>query len=205
MKVLLATKQSMTQHFAEDGIVTPVTVLSGGEMTVVTVKTSESDGYSAVQFGHGQQKESRLSKAEIGQRKGLGNFRKLKEFRNEDGATFEAGQKVGVDQFTPGDLVDVTSVSKGKGFQGVVKRHGFKGKGSIHHARHALREPGSIGGGGRAGGRVIKGMKMAGRMGGERITVKNLRVVAVDPTTNTILVKGAVPGIKGALVEVVKI
>jgi large subunit ribosomal protein L3 len=203
MKVLLATKQSMTQHFATNGVVTPVTVLSGGSMTVVTVKTKESDGYEAVQFGSGMQKESRLSKAEIGQRKGLGNFRKLKEFRLENSG-LEAGQTVGVDQFAVGDLVAVTAVSKGKGFQGVVKRHGFKGKGSIHHARHALREPGSIGGGGRAGGRVIKGMKMAGRMGGERITVKNLRVVAVDPATNTILVKGAVPGNRGGMVEVVK-
>jgi large subunit ribosomal protein L3 len=204
MKVLLATKQAMTQHFATDGIVTPVTVLSGGNMTVTTVKTKETDGYQAIQVGYGQQKESRLSKSEIGQRKGQGLFRKLKEFRNDDGLAFEAGQVLTVEQFQVGDLVAVTAVSKGKGFQGVVKRHGFKGKGSIHHARHALREPGSIGGGGRAGGRVIKGMKMAGRMGGETVTVRNLRVVAVDPTTNTMLVKGAVPGNKGGLVEVVK-
>jgi large subunit ribosomal protein L3 len=204
MKVLLATKQAMTQHFATDGMVTPVTVLSGGNMTVTTVKTKETDGYQAIQVGYGQQKESRLSKSEIGQRKGLGNFRQLKEFRNDEGQPFEAGQVLTVEQFQVGDLVAVTAVSKGKGFQGVVKRHGFKGKGSIHHARHALREPGSIGGGGRAGGRVIKGMKMAGRMGGETVTVRNLRVVAVDPTTNTMLVKGAVPGNKGGLVEVVK-
>jgi large subunit ribosomal protein L3 len=173
-------------------------------MTVTTVKTKETDGYQAIQVGYGQQKESRLSKSEIGQRKGQGLFRKLKEFRNDDGLAFEAGQVLTVEQFQVGDLVAVTAVSKGKGFQGVVKRHGFKGKGSIHHARHALREPGSIGGGGRAGGRVIKGMKMAGRMGGETVTVRNLRVVAVDPTTNTMLVKGAVPGNKGGLVEVVK-
>jgi large subunit ribosomal protein L3 len=205
MKAVLATKSHMTQHFAASGIATPVTVLTNAVMKITRVKNDTSDGYNAVQVGYGVQKESRIAKPQIGEMKDLGLFKNLREFRNEDKANFEIGQTLGAEQFEVGDIVDVSAISKGKGFQGAVKRHGFKGKGSLHHARHALREVGSIGGGGRAGGRVVLGKKMPGRMGTDRITVKNLRVIAVDPSTNTILVKGAVPGNKGGIVEVVKI
>lgn len=192
----------MTQYFDADGMAHPVTVLTGGTMTVLRNKTVDTDGYAAVQVGSGLQKEDRLSKSVLGNLKGFAPFRTMKEFRNDTGNTFEVGQTLDVSQFAVGDLVQVSATSKGKGFQGAVKRHGFKGKGSIHNARHALREVGSIGGGGRAGGRVVLGKKMPGRMGGDRVTVSNLRVVAVDPATSTILVKGAVPGIKGGLVEI---
>lgn len=202
MKVLLATKSHMTQYFDTDGSAHPVTVLSAGTMTVIRQKSADKDGYSAVQIGHGSQKAERLSKSVMGELKDLTPFKVIKEFRID--GTFEKGQTLDVSQFEAGDIVAVSATSKGKGFQGAVKRHGFKGKGSIHNARHALREVGSIGGGGRAGGRVVKGKKMPGRMGGDRVTVRNLRVMAVDPTTNTLLVKGAIPGNKGGLVEVVK-
>jgi large subunit ribosomal protein L3 len=205
MKAVIATKSHMTQHFAADGIATPVTVLTNATMKVVKLKTDSTDGYNAVVVGHGTQKESRISKPVLGNMKDVGLFRTLREFRNDDLNSFEIGQDLGVEQFEIGDMVQVSATSKGKGFQGAVKRHGFKGKGSLHHARHALREVGSIGGGGRAGGRVVKGKKMPGRMGTDRVTVKNLRVIAVDPSTNTILVKGAVPGNKLGLVEVVKL
>jgi large subunit ribosomal protein L3 len=204
MKVLIATKSHMTQYFDIDGVAHPVTVLSNGSMTVIKNKTVNSDGYSAIQVGTGLQKESRLSKAVLGNLKGFSPFKIIKEFRNDNNNTFETGQILDVSQFEVGDLVQVRATSKGKGFQGAVKRHGFKGKGSIHNARHALREVGSIGGGGRAGGRVVKGKKMPGRMGGDTVTVSNLRIMAVDPTTQTMLIKGAVPGIKGGVVEIIK-
>jgi large subunit ribosomal protein L3 len=205
MKAVLATKSHMTQHFAADCIATPVTVLTNATMKVVKVKTTETDGYNSIVVGHGSQKESRISKPVLGNMKDLGLFRTLREFRNEDKNSYEVGQELGAEQFEVGDIIQVSGISKGKGFQGAVKRHGFKGKGSLHHARHALREVGSIGGGGRAGGRVVRGKKMPGRMGSDRITVKNLTVIAVDSSTNTMLVKGAVPGNKLGLVEVVKL
>jgi large subunit ribosomal protein L3 len=155
-----------------------------------------------VLVGYGTRKEKNINRAQRTQY--TGQFAKVKEFRVEDASSFTVGQTLGVEQFAANDIVDVSGISKGKGFQGVVKRHGFKGKGPIHNQRHALREPGSIGGGGRAGGRVVKGMKMAGRMGADRITVKNLKVVAVDATTKTLLVKGAVPGNFGGIIEVVQ-
>lgn len=204
MKVLVATKSHMTQYFDATGLATPVTVLSNGSMTVLRNKTTETDGYNSVQVGSGIQKEHRMSKAVLGNLKGFAPFRNLQEFRNESLQAFEVGQTLDVSQFVVGDLVQVSATSKGKGFQGAVKRHGFKGKGSLHNPRHSLREVGSIGGGGRAGGRVVKGKKMPGRMGSDRITVRNLRVIAVDPSTQTILVKGAVPGIKGGLVEIMQ-
>ena len=206
MKVLLAKKSQMTQYFDEDMSASAVTVLALGEITVVEVKTTEKNGYNAIVVGYGTQKEHRINKAQVGYTKDIGLFKTLKEFRfadDADMATFSKGQVLGVEQFAKGDTVTITGTSKGKGFQGVVKRHGFKGKGPIHNVHHALREPGSIGGGGRAGGRVVKGMKMAGRMGGDRITVKNLKIIAVDPSTKTILVKGAVPGNNFGVVEVV--
>jgi large subunit ribosomal protein L3 len=202
MKVLLAKKHSMTQFFDENATAHAVTVLALAEMTVLEVKTTDKNGYNAIVVGFGVQKAHRVNKPVAGQYK-TGTFQKIKEFRVDDTSKFSVGQVLGADQFAKGDTVAVSGITKGKGFQGVVKRHGFKGKGSIHNVHHALREPGSIGGGGRAGGRVVKGMKMAGRMGADRVTVKNLKVVAVDAATKTLLVKGAIPGNNGGLVEVI--
>jgi large subunit ribosomal protein L3 len=205
MKVMLAKKAGMTQYFDANGVAHAVTVLTNGEMSVLEIKDKNKHGYPAIVVGYGTQKAHRINKPQAKQYNGT--FSKIKEFRNAsangDVSMFSVGQVLDVSQFNPGDTIAVSGISKGKGFQGVVKRHGFKGKGPIHNQRHALREPGSIGGGGRAGGRVVKGMKMAGRMGADRITVKNLKVVAVDAATKTMLVKGAVPGNPGGIIEVV--
>ncbi len=203
MKFILATKQHMTQLFDDDGRAYPATLLTAGPVTVTQAKSQECDGYSAVQVGFGAQKAHRLSAQVRGHLKNLGPFRTLREFRlPESEAALERGTTLDISQFTPGERVRVSGVSKGKGFQGVVKRHGFKGGPRSHGQKHSEREPGSIGGGGRAGGRVVKGMRMAGRMGGDRVTVKNLKVLGVDQTTNTLLLRGAVPGRRGTLVEI---
>ncbi len=201
MKFILGRKQNMTQFFKEDGTCVPATVLSVGPMVVTQIKTPEKDGYVAVQVGYETQKESRLTKAEKGHTKDLGGFTTLKEFAPGE-TTFAIGDKIDASVFAEGDKVVVSGISKGKGFQGVVKRHGFSGGPRTHGQKHSEREPGSIGGGGRAGGRVAKGMRMAGRMGGDRITVKGLRVLAVDKDQNQILVSGAVPGRRGTLIEI---
>ncbi|OGG41500.1 50S ribosomal protein L3 [Candidatus Kaiserbacteria bacterium RIFCSPHIGHO2_01_FULL_46_22] len=205
MKFILGTKDRMTQVFDEKGKCFPVTVLRIEPLTVTAIKVTEKDGYDAVQVAAGTQKENRLSKAELGHQGGA--VRYVKEFRarasqgeNLDG--LELGQKIEASTFGAGDTVTVAAISKGKGFQGVVKRHGFAGDMASHGRKHSARAPGSIGGGGRDGGRVIKGMRMGGRMGGDRITVKNLTIVQVNNDENIILVKGAIPGRKGTLVEV---
>lgn len=194
----------MTQFFGANGEVVPATILTVSPSTVTRVKTKSTDGYSAVQVGYGVQDKNRVSKSVLGALGDLGPFQTIKEFRvseNEIGS-YIAGSTISVDTFAPGDAITVSGISKGKGFQGVVKRHGFKGGWGGHGQKHSHREPGSIGGGGRAGGRVVKGMRMAGRMGGDRVTVSGLEVVAVDPTNNIMLVKGAVPGRRGTLLEV---
>ncbi len=196
---ILATKQNMLQVFIADGVATPATLLKAGPVTVTQVKTKEKDGYQAAQVGYGTKKKH--TKAVAGHLKG-GKFRNLKEFHLEDGVALAAGDSLDVSSFAIGDTVAVSGVSKGKGFQGVVKRHGFHGGPGSHGNKHSFREPGSIGGGGRAGGRVVKGMRMAGRMGGGRVTVKNLRVLAVDAEKGEMLVSGAVPGRRGTLLEV---
>src|SRR3989344_2934075 len=192
MKFILGTKLNMTEYFSEDGSVIPVTVVSAGPVTVTRVFEKSKDGYDAVQVGFGTQKESRINKAQRG--KGAkGNWRTVKEFRlKEANADLKEGDVIDLGAFAPGDLVRVSSVSKGRGFQGVVKRHGFHGGPRTHGQKHSEREPGSIGGGLRT--HVPKGMRMAGRMGGDRITQKNLKVVLVDKDTNTMLIKGAVTG-----------
>lgn len=202
MKFILATKSSMTQFFDEAGKVTPVTILEVSPSTVTRIKTNSTDGYAAVQVGYGVQDEKRVSKPVKGQLGDLGVFRTLKEFRitEEEAASYTHGSTLTADTFVPGDIVAISGTSKGKGFQGVVKRHGFKGGWGGHGQKHSHREAGSIGATGL--GRVIKGMRMAGRMGTDRVTVKGLKVVAVDATNNTILVKGAVPGVRGALLEI---
>lgn len=203
MKFVLGTKINMSQVFDAEGNVHPVTVISAPASTVVQVKTKEKDGYSAVQLGFGERKVKNINKAQQGHSKDLGNFKVMKEFRffNEEN-TLAKGDKVAVDTFAPGDVVEISGISKGKGFQGVVKRHGFHGGPRSHGQKHSEREPGSISGGTREGGRVPKGMRMAGRMGSDRITIKNLKVVLVDTEKNEIFIKGAIPGRRGTLIEI---
>jgi large subunit ribosomal protein L3 len=199
MKFILATKVGMTQVFDAEGRAHPVTVLSAGPVTVTQVKTSEKDGYSAVQVGYGSKSKRKVSKAVLGHSKGAA-FAQIKEFK-APGGQFELGAILDASQFAPGDQVVVSGTSKGKGFQGVVKRHGFAGGPRSHGQKHSEREPGSIGGGLR--NKVPKGMRMAGRMGNDRVSVKGLEIVQVDAETNTLLVSGAVPGRRGSVVEIV--
>jgi large subunit ribosomal protein L3 len=169
---------------------------------VTQVKTKATDGYNAVQVGFGTKGAKNISKAVKGHLKDLGNFRFIKEFRLKEEPTQKVGDTMNIaDVFVVGDKLQVSSTSKGKGFQGVVKRHGFHGGPRTHGQKHSEREPGSIGGGLRT--HVPKGMRMAGRMGSDRITQKNLKVVLVDNENNTMLIKGAIPGVKGSLVEIV--
>ncbi|MBM3271892.1 50S ribosomal protein L3 [Candidatus Kaiserbacteria bacterium] len=201
MKFFLGTKGRMTQIFDEKGAVQPATIVTAGPLTVTQVKTADKDGYSAVQVGSGTRRETNVSKAVRGHLKDLGVFRHLREFKTDQ--TLSRGDTLDISVFVPGDVVEVSAVSKGKGFQGVVKRHGFAGGPRSHGQKNKERAPGSIGGGGgRAGGRVVKGMRMAGRMGNDRVTVKNLRVLAVDPASNTLLISGAIPGRPGTVVEI---
>lgn len=203
MKFLLAKKVNMTQIFDEAGKVHPVTVAVAGPVVVTQVKEQGGkDGYSSVQLGFGTRREKNISKALQGHTKG-GNFAHLKEYRLKSGEVAPVvGDILNTDLFAEGEKITVSSISKGKGFQGVVKRHGFKGGRRSHGQKHSEREPGSIGGGGRAGGRVAKGMRMAGRMGNDRVTVKNLRIVKITPETNEIYIFGAVPGRRGTLLEI---
>ena len=202
MKFILGTKEYMTQVFDDSGRVYPVTVISAGPIVVTQVKTVATDGYDAVQVGYGTRSAKRISKPVKGHLKDLGNFAHIKEFRIEGENTFKVGDTLDSSLFKEGDDLTVSAVSKGKGFQGVVKRHGFHGGPRSHGQKHSEREPGSLGGGGRDGGRVAKGKRMAGRMGGDRITVKNLKLIQIDSENNAIFVEGAVPGRRGALVEI---
>lgn len=198
MKIILGTKLHMTQLFDEDGRVHPVTVVKFSPAVVTQVKTAEKDGYSAVQVGFGQKSAKNINKAQKGVMKDLGNFSNLLEVKGLEG-DMSIGQNIN-SQFETGDTVEVSAISKSKGFQGVVKRHGFHGGPRSHGQKHSEREPGSIGAGGYQ--RVFKGRRMAGRMGGDRVTVKNLVVVSVDNEANEIFIRGAIPGRKGTLVEV---
>jgi len=205
MKFILGTKEGMTQVFDAKGVAYPVTVLRVTPAKVTQVKQSEKDGYEAVQIASGEQKAHRTTRAERGQLGG--SYKHVTEFRprsgmNESVASFAKDGMLDASVFAEGDVVTVSAISKGKGFQGVVKRHGFHGAPKSHGVKDMLRAPGSIGGGGRAGGRVAKGMRMAGRMGADRVTVKNLKVIAVNKDANVLLIGGAVPGRKGTLVEV---
>jgi large subunit ribosomal protein L3 len=200
MKAIFGIKGRMTQVFDATGVVSAATIITASPMTVSQVKTTESDGYQALQFAIGTRRESRLSKPVKGHLKDIAPARFIREVRTEE--AMERGAKADVTMFNAGDVVEVSATSKGKGFQGVVKRHGFHGGPRSHGQKNKERAPGSIGGGGRAGGRVVKGMRMAGRMGGDRITIKNLRVLKVDSETNTLFISGAVPGRPGTLVEI---
>ena len=203
MKALLAEKLGMTQIFDLQRNAIPVTILRALANTVLTLKTKEKDGYEAVKIGAGTRKETRVAKAQKGEFGELGMFRYVREFRGMDGdVALARGATITLEAFNEGDMVAVRGISKAKGFQGVVKRHGFHGAPHTHGTKHAHREPGSIGGMGRAGGRVAKGMRMGGRMGGERISVRNLKIVRIDKEANCFALKGAVPGIRGQLIEV---
>jgi len=197
---MLGTKGRMTQIFDDKGVVTPGTVVVAGPLTVTQVKSKEKDGYAGVQVGFGTRSQKRLGAPVRGHLKDLPSSRYLREFPLEGEA--KRGDTIDVSIFTVGDVVTVSAVSKGKGFQGVVKRHGFKGGPRSHGQKNMERAPGSIGGGGRAGARVVKGMRMGGRMGGDRITVKNLKVVQIDLESNTLVISGAIPGRPGTLVEI---
>lgn len=203
MKFILGTKECMTQVFDEEGRARAATVLRVQPAKVTQVKNAEKDGYDAVQIASGEQKESRVSKALRGHLKGA--YREVREFRpranrKESLEGIEPGSDVTVGVFEPGDKVAVSSVSKGKGFQGVVKRHNFAGGRGSHGQKHSLREGGSIGATGPA--RVFKGTRMPGRMGSDRTTVKNLRVLQVNTEENLLILSGAVPGRRGTVVEV---
>lgn len=202
MKSLIATKDRMTQIFNGEGRAVPVTVLKVVPPVVAQVKTKESDGYEAIVLAVPAAKASRVGKALAGKTKALGFASKtFREFAKEGDAP-EIGTKIEVDAFAVGDKVRVTGTSKGKGFQGVVKRHRFKGGQRTHGQKHSEREAGSIGGGGRAGGRVAKGTRMAGRMGGDTISVRNLTVAAIDTDASELYVSGAIPGRRGSMVIV---
>jgi large subunit ribosomal protein L3 len=200
MKFMLGTKERMTQYFDTEGRVHPATIVNAGPVTVTRIKSTDNDGYTAVQVGFGTQKENRVNKAQQGEFKGLEMFRVVKEFRLDDAGELKRGDVITIDSFAEGDNVFVSGTSKGKGFQGVVKRHNFAGGRRSHGQKHSEREGGSIGATGPA--RVFKGMRMPGRMGGDRVTVKNLEVLAVDAENNQLLVKGAIPGKRGSLVEI---
>lgn len=203
MKFLIGTKVEMVQYFTEDGKVVPSTVIATGPATVTQVKTKAKDGYDAIQIGWGEQKKERQTKPFLGHVKELGSFRYVKEYRSKNGQLPEVnvGDVIEMSQFQAGDTVRVTGTSKAKGFQGVVKRHGFAGGPRTHGQKHSEREPGSIGGGLRT--RVPKGMRMAGRTGGDIVTVQNLKIVDVDTANNLLVVKGAVPGRRGTVVSIV--
>jgi len=203
MKFTLATKVGMTRIFTEDGRAYAGTILTADPVTVTQVKTKEGkDAYAAVQVARGVRKTKNVSKAVLGHTKGKG-YETIREFRTD--SPVEVGATIiAADTFAVGDMVRVSGITKGKGFAGVVKRHGFHGGPRTHGQKHSEREAGSIGGGGgRAGGRVAKGIRMAGRMGGDRVTVMNLKVLVVDPKANQIIVGGAVPGRRGTVLEVV--
>jgi large subunit ribosomal protein L3 len=200
MKFILGRKLNMSQIYDASGAAIPVTLVAARGNIVTQIRTKEVDGYEAVQVGEGERNPNRINKAQKGHFKDLGNFAALNEFR-VDAPTVKVGDKIELSQFKSGDVVVVSAISKGKGFQGVVKRHGFHGGPRSHGQKHSEREPGSIGGGLR--NRVPVGMRMAGRMGSDRITVKNLKVAHVDADENIIYVAGAIPGRRGTLVEIV--
>ena len=205
MSGLIGKKIGMTSVFDESGNNVPCTVIEAGPCVVTQIRTEENDGYSAYQLGFDDKSEKNSSKALIGHAKKAGTHPKIKfaEFKGfaED---LKLGDSIGVDHFEVGEFVDVSGISKGKGFQGVVKRHGFAGVGQATHGQHnRLRAPGSIGAASYPA-RVFKGMKMAGRMGAEKVKVMNLRVLKVMPEKNILLLKGAVPGHNNSYLKIEK-
>lgn len=198
---IIGRKLGMTQVFMEGGEVEAVTAVEAGPCTVIQIKTAEKEGYNAVQLGFGE--TERLNSPRKGHLKGLGQLRYLREFRVDDTKEANIGDRIDVSLFEKGDLVDVTGVSKGKGFAGVVKRYHFAGGPKTHGQSDRHRAPGSIGAT-TSPGRVFKGQRMAGHMGNERVTMRNLEVVATDADRNLLLLKGAVPGNRNGLVLIKK-
>lgn len=206
MPGLIGKKIGMSNIFTDDGQLVPVTIINAGPCPVLNIMTIEKNGYEALQFGFGTRKENRVSKPVLGQYKkqNLTPAQIVKEFRNFNVADYKVGDSVGVEIFTQGDSVKVTGRSKGKGFQGVMRRHGFGGVGGTTHGQSdRLRAPGSIGASSYPS-RVFKGQRMAGRTGFEQVTVQNLKIVKIIPEKNIIMVKGAVPGAINSIVEINK-
>jgi large subunit ribosomal protein L3 len=205
MRGLIGRKIGMSQIFTESGKVVPVTLLEVGPCVVTQVKTKQKDGYDAIQLGFGAVKEKHTTKPLAGHFKKVGVELKkiLAEFVTIQGFDYELGQQFTVSIFKPGDFVDVTGQSKGKGFAGVIKRHNFKRQPETHGQKNTLRHPGSIGQASDPA-RVFKGMRMGGHMGNEKVTVKNLEVFSVDSDKNQMMVKGAIPGASNGIVYIVK-
>ncbi|MCR4419460.1 MAG: 50S ribosomal protein L3 [Clostridia bacterium] len=200
-KAIIGRKLGMTQVFTEDGRCLPVTVIQAGPCVVVQKRVPETDGYPAIQVGFEPVPEHRVNRPLRGHfaRAKAGPFRYLREFRVDNADDYQVGQELRVEMFKPGEAVDVTGVSRGHGFAGGIKRHGFQ-RGPMSHGSKYHRRPGSLAAKGPA--RVFKGRRLPGRMGQERVTVQNLEVVRVDPERNLLLVKGSVPGIRRSLVMV---
>ncbi len=200
VKFILGEKVGMGEVFDEKGAITPVTLIKAGPCKVTQIKTKEKDGYSAIQVGFGEAKK--LKKPQEKQLKKVGKLKNLREVRisEEEEKKFKVGDEIKIDIFKEGDRVAVSGLSKGKGFAGVVKRHGFKGGPATHGHRHALKKSGSIGS--AFPERVFKGKKMPGRMGAKRVTVKNLKVMQIDKDKNILAIRGAIPGRKGTLLEI---
>jgi large subunit ribosomal protein L3 len=200
---LLGTKLGMTQTWDENNRVVPVTVVAAGTNVVTQVRTPDTDGYNAVQIGFGEIDGRKVSKPKAGHftKAGVTPRRHVAEIRTADASSYEVGQELSPELFAAGDEVDVTGTSKGKGFAGTMKRHGFSGVGASHGAHRNHRKPGSIGACATPG-RVFKGVRMAGRMGGDTVTTQNVSVHSVDAEKGLILLKGAVPGPKGSLVVI---
>ena len=203
VKGLLGTKVGMTQVWDADNRIVPVTVIAAGTNVVTQVREPSKDGYNAVQIGFGEIEGRKVTKPRAGHfaAAGVTPRRHVTEIRTADAASYTLGQEISPEIFAAGDLIDVTGTSKGKGFAGVMKRHGFHGVGASHGAHRNHRKPGSIGGCATPG-RVFKGLRMAGRMGGETVTTQSLTVHAVDADKGLLLVKGAVPGAKGSVVMI---
>ena len=201
-KAILATKVGMTQIFNDEGVLIPVTVLQAGPCVVTQVKTQENDGYEAVQVGFAEKREKLVNKPEKGQfdKAGVSCKRYVREFKFENAAEYELGQEIKADIFAAGDHIDATAISKGKGFQGAIKRHG-QSRGPMAHGSKYHRHAGSNGACSDPS-KVFKGKKMPGQMGNKQITVQNLEIVRVDAENNLLLVKGAVPGPKKSLVTI---
>jgi len=198
---IIGRKIGMTQVFSEDGRVEPVTAIEAGPCFVTQIKRAEKGGYDAVQLGFGQAK--RLNSPQKGHLKKVGMLKHLREFKAADIGSIEAGHRVDVGMFKTGDLVDISGTSKGRGFAGGVKRHHFAGGPKTHGQSDRHRAPGSIGAG-TTPGRVLKGRRMAGHMGNQRVTVRKLKVVEADPERNLLLIRGAVPGPRKGLLTIRK-
>ncbi len=200
---IIGKKREMTQIFAENGRVVPVTLVEMHPCTVALVRTEEKDGYSAIQLAMGKRKRTKKSIKEHLKRAGIESCKALFEFRVDDSKLYKVGQKMGIEIFTEGEIVHVSGVSKGKGFQGVIKRHGFSGGPKTHGSR-SHRVPGSTGASATPA-RVVKGTKLPGRTGGDRITVKNLKIINIDKKKNFIAVSGAIPGSRNGIVLLHKV